>query len=352
MKVDCVRMIEAAYGATVESEQAWLRDILEPFEPLSLGLGVLATSWDFSRTAPQPLEVRGSTVSPDAAAALERMHAFLAREHPAAMRAMLGRPGPSVVCWLSRVGSDFFPLTVRAQNRAFFAGSGIGDTLAFVVAEPSGPSVVISLPAPKKVAIPPRTVQQLERVTAHLCTAVRLRARLRAAGESGAEVDAVLDPGGKVCDASPEAATATARASLTAAVRSVERARGSLRRTDPEEALSIWRALFDGRWSIVERTESDGKRFLLARRNSPDFKDPKALAPGERDVLAYAAQGFSNKYIGYLLGVATSTVASRLASGLHKLSVASRREAIELLGGGEASPAGTIERGEAAAPPS
>ncbi len=344
MRVDCVRIIEAAYAATIESEEAWLREVLEPFEPLSLGLGVLATGWDLAGTAPRPrLEVRGRTVRPEAAQALERVHRVVAREQPAAMRAML-RPTPGVVCWLSRVGSAL-PLPFREQTRAFFAGTGVGDTLAVLAAEPGGPTVVVSLPSPQKVVIPPRTVRQLERVTAHLCTAVRLRARLRAAGESGAEIEAVLDPGGNVCDASAGASTATARASLTAAVRSVERARGSLRRTDPEEALSIWHALFDGRWSILERTESDGKRFLLARRNAPDFRDPKALAPGERDVLAYAARGFSNKYIGYLLGVAASTVASRLSSGLRKLSLASRREAIELLAGGYVAPEKAIDHG-------
>lgn len=338
MKVDCVRIIEAGYAATTATEEAWLRDVLEPFEPLSLGLGVLATSYDMSGTQPGPrLEVRGRTMSPEVADAFARMHVHVAREEPESLRAVL-HPGPGVVCWISKRGSVLSD-AVRAQLRAVLAGAGTRDALAVLAAEPSGPTVVVSLPCKQKLAVPPRIVRQLVRVTAHLCAAVRLRSRLQAAGEVGAEVEAVLDPGGKVHHAAAGAAAATARASLTAAVRDVERARGSLRRTDPEEALSIWRALFEGRWSIVERTDSDGKRFLLARRNAPDFQDPKALAPGERDVLAYAARGFSNKYIGYLLGVAPSTVASRLASGLRKLGFASRREAIELLGGGELPPA-------------
>ena len=51
-------------------------------------------------------------------------------------------------------------------------------------------------------------------------------------------------------------------------------------------------------------------------------------------MLACAVRGHSNKYIGYLLGVATSTAATRLDSALRKLGLGSRREAIEVLGGG------------------
>lgn len=150
-------------------------------------------------------------------------------------------------------------------------------------------------------------------------------------------VEAVLDPSGKVHHAQGGAEGKGARASLTGIVRRVEHARGRLRHTDPDEALGIWQALFDGRWSVVERSESDGKRFLLARRNPPGERDPKALTQGERDALACAARGHSNKYIGYLLGVATSTVSSRLESAERKLGVSSRREVMEMLGGGAAS---------------
>ena len=53
---------------------------------------------------------------------------------------------------------------------------------------------------------------------------------------------------------------------------------------------------------------------------------------GERDVLACVARGHSNKYTAYLLGLATSTVSTRLESALRKLGLTSRREAIETRG--------------------
>jgi DNA-binding CsgD family transcriptional regulator len=83
--------------------------------------------------------------------------------------------------------------------------------------------------------------------------------------------------------------------------------------------------------SLVDHCERDGRRLVLARRNRPDVNDPKALAPRERDVLAYAALGHSNKYIGYMLGLAPSTVAEHLLRAERKLGVGSRGEVIRLL---------------------
>ncbi len=336
MKLDCVRIIEAGYAFT-ESEQAWLADLLEPFEPLSQGLGIVGTIWDFDGPDPGPRVWAARGASPDLVRAYQERSSYLSREHlPVLRRIMTPRRGGA--CWSSKFRA-LFPEEVARRAGAAFVGTGAGDSLGVLFAEPGTPTVTVNLPFPERREVPPRTMQQLVRVTAHLTTALRLRARLQRAAADAAEVEAVLEPGGRVRDATGAAEPAAARASLTEAVRAVERARGRLRRTDPEEALAIWRALFDGRWSIIERTESDGKRFLLARRNAPGFRDPKALAPGERDVLVYAVRGLSNKYIGYLLGVATSTVATRLATGLHKLGLPTRREAIALLGGDPPSPA-------------
>jgi DNA-binding CsgD family transcriptional regulator len=90
----------------------------------------------------------------------------------------------------------------------------------------------------------------------------------------------------------------------------------------------------DGTWSLVDHVESDGRRWVLARRNAPGARDPKALSPRERDVLALAALGHSNKYVGYLLGLAPSTVAGHLAAAQRKLRLRSRSELIAMFGAG------------------
>ena len=266
-----------------------------------------------------------------------RMYAFLAQEHPDVLRALLC-PVPSVVCWATE-RARLIPAAV-SHLIGFLKGSGMKDSLGILSAEPSGPSLLVIVPyaedgsGPAADAAPARPGHR-----APLLRDAASPARLGAGAATAADalppdVEAVLDPSGKVHHARGGAEGKGARASLAEIVRRVEHARGRLRHTDPEEALAIWHALFDGRWSVVERTESDGRRFLLARRNPPGERDPKALTQGERDVLACAARGHSNKYIGYLLGVATSTVSSRLESALRKLGLTSRREAIEMLAGG------------------
>lgn len=338
MKVDAIRIIETGY-APAESDAAWMESLLEPFEPMTRGLGSVARLFDLEKAPPEV----GAPVSrgplPTAMhAGLQRMWSYLASAHPDLVRAVLD-PVPSVVCWSSHRGM-LFPEATLAVVRGFLAGTGFRDSIGVLSADPGGQSLLVTVPYGEEVTIPPRTVGQLTRATAHLCSALRLRRRAAAAGTpegtDAPDVEAVLDPAGKVHDARGGARGKTARATLTEAVRQVERARGRLRRTDPEEALELWRALFDGRWSVVERTESDGRRFLLARRNEPGSSDPMALTQGERDVLACAARGHSNKYIGYLLGVATSTVSSRLETSMRKLGLHSRREVIQMLGGGVA----------------
>lgn len=236
------------------------------------------------------------------------MYSFLAQKHPDTLRALLC-PIPSVVCWGTE-RAPLVPAAVFPDLIGFLRGSGMKDSLGILSAEPSGPSLLVVVPYSEDQAVPPRTVRQLARATAHLCSAMRLRRRASATGDAVAaddlapDVEAVLDPSGKVHHARGGAEGKGARASLVEIVRR------------------------------VERTESDGRRFLLARRHPPGQSDPKALTQGERDALACAARGHSNKYIGYLLGVATSTVSSRLESALRKLGLTSRREAIEMLAGG------------------
>ncbi len=112
----------------------------------------------------------------------------------------------------------------------------------------------------------------------------------------------------------------------------MDRARGGLRRTSPGEALRLWEGLVDGTWTLVDQCDSDGKRYILARRNEPGVREPKALTPRERSVAAFAVMGHQNKFIAYLLGLSPSAVASHLASAERKLGVTSRAELVERLG--------------------
>jgi DNA-binding CsgD family transcriptional regulator len=112
------------------------------------------------------------------------------------------------------------------------------------------------------------------------------------------------------------------------AAKRVDRARGKLRKTDPDSAMRIWKSLVDGRWSMVDWFDSDQRRFVLAIRNPPGISDPHGLTKREAQVATYAALGESGKLIGYRLGLSTSRVSALLNDSMRKLRVRTQAELV------------------------
>jgi DNA-binding CsgD family transcriptional regulator len=131
-----------------------------------------------------------------------------------------------------------------------------------------------------------------------------------------------------VDDAKGEAEHEAARGALREAVRDLERTRSKAGRRDADDAVQRWKALVDGRWSLVDHFESDGKRYVVARRNDVEVPGYSELSSRERQVLAYAALGHSNKLIAYELGLADSTVRVLLYRAAAKLGAARREDLI------------------------
>lgn len=101
---------------------------------------------------------------------------------------------------------------------------------------------------------------------------------------------------------------------------------------DPEEALAVWRALHDGRWTIIDRQEKDGRCTVVARTGDAALADvvkeriDDALSRRERQVVALVVLGHPNKHIASALTIATSTVATHLRHALTKLGARSRAD--------------------------
>jgi DNA-binding CsgD family transcriptional regulator len=169
-----------------------------------------------------------------------------------------------------------------------------------------------------------------ERVAAHIHAALRLRFRVHGVPSLGAAapglnlkvgIDAVVSPNGKVEHAEPDAQAYLE--SLKQAAVSIDRARARMRREDPEGALEAWRSLVEGQWSLVESFESDGRRYLLARRNATDAPVAPLLTERERSVLSLRARLHGVKLIAYELGVSQASVSRAMQSGMKKLGVGS-----------------------------
>ncbi len=180
-----------------------------------------------------------------------------------------------------------------------------------------------------------RHVSRWSRVASHLAAGFRVRrglagARMYACArpDAFAGCEAIFTQAGRLEHA--ESPADHARKSLAHAVLAVNRARGNLRTDDPDAALDAWKGLVAGRWSLVEHIDTDGKRFLVARKNDPDTFGPGGLSQRERQVLADRARGLSLKLIAYDLGLSIASVSRCLQAGMAKLGVSCDAELVAL----------------------
>jgi len=142
----------------------------------------------------------------------------------------------------------------------------------------------------------------------------------------------VLDPRSfDVTEAVDEAQLPESRQALREAAVRIDRARGPLRKEDPQQALEIWWALLRGRWSMVEWFDTDQRRYVLAMPNGPRVFDPRGLTGRESQVVGYAALGDSHKLIAYRLGISRSRVSDALQSAMRKLGVKTQPQLVEKL---------------------
>jgi DNA-binding NarL/FixJ family response regulator len=183
--------------------------------------------------------------------------------------------------------------------------------------------------------IEPPTKEQsrrLRRAGIHLATGLRLRDKLRRRPD-GALEDAWLAPDGRVLGAEPAAAERATRDELSDAVRRIESVQTDDRRgTEAGAAFERWPALVAGQWSVVQRTESDGRRIYLAMRNLPPVASERSLTRMEGETIGRAVLGWSNAEIAFALGIRESTVGVHVARASKKLGIRDRVELIRLFG--------------------
>jgi DNA-binding CsgD family transcriptional regulator len=203
---------------------------------------------------------------------------------------------------------------------------GVVDVVGINGLNPHGRGVHVGVATPALHQFSRAETTVWRRLSAHLAAGERLRNRLGrlTAAQVVDSADAVLTTSGKVLHATGESKLAQAREALHAAVIGIGRARGSLRRRDPDKSVEQWRALADARWSLIEHFEKDGKHYLLAQRNDPSTAPIEVLSDRERQVVALVALGQTNKLVAYELGIASSTVSVLLGRACRKLGVRTR----------------------------
>ncbi len=209
---------------------------------------------------------------------------------------------------------------------------GVRDAFGLVARLSWGSGLLVSAPLPERHHVGPAEHRRLGQIAAHLEAGARLRRSLTEGELSldDADVEAVMEPDGKVLHAAGDGTGASARELLRDAARSIDRARGSLRRRDPDGSLALWRGMVDGRWSLVDHFDHDGRRFVVARKNSTGMEDPRALTERESQVAHLVSLGKTNAEAAYALGLSDTTVRNYLGAAMRKLGLTRRRELVRL----------------------
>lgn len=318
MKGDPVSIIEAAY-ADFPDEQDWVRGIADAARPcLDMSFGVSAFTYD--ATVPSALRIPAGAGVGRGAFQLGQMQA-MAQELEPMLVTRAYAPGPPMYLnqLIKELNADRVPGVSSAERQV--TSAGYGDVLAVRGTDPSmrGCMIVVGRQGLGKLSRSGK--RMLSCIAAHLASGFRLRS----ARPRPDQADAVLDSRGHFLHASVDDALAH-RENLGRALEKRTRARETLRKEDSSAAVQLWQAMVEGEWTLVDHIDTDGKRFVLARRNRPGVPEIGALVLRERQVAAYAAFGYSLKHIAYELGLAPTTVSTHLKSALRKLRMASQAE--------------------------
>ncbi|HEV3191123.1 MAG TPA: helix-turn-helix transcriptional regulator [Polyangiaceae bacterium] len=333
MKTDAISIVEAAYDC--ESDvPAWLAGLLENVAPkLDDGFGIGVSMYepgvapDRMRTASRHLDKR-----------LYDAFMGMCLEYPDAFHLANSEPA-SIGTVTKTLGFTQAQARSWAPYVKYMHPFGVRDVTGVLARDPSGHAIVFNSPMSdlRRPTRPERSAWS--RITAHISAGARLRRAIeKLSGDNLANCpDAVLSPSGSVVHAEPNAQGSDQREALRFAAKAIDRAR-SKARSNEDEALDLWQGLVAGRWSLVEQFDSDGRRFLIARRNDPQVTDPRALNLRERQVLAYIAMGQPAKLIAYSLGVSPSSISLTRRTAMRKLGLQTTADVVRLFAEAPRSP--------------
>lgn len=222
--------------------------------------------------------------------------------------------------------------------------AGVTEFLGLQVTDMSGAGCCLVFELPERTVLRPNQVAHWEALGHHVRAGLRVRRKL-ARSDPWAHADAIIDmgdgnpPGGRVVHARGQAASRDAGEALRRHALAMDRARARCGCEDREQALRAWDGLLAGDWTMVERFDSDGRRFYIAIRNPPEVAHLLRLTERERKVVELASEGLLNREIADALGLSSeSAVNTYLLRALAKLRVGSREELAVLAGELDISP--------------
>jgi len=331
--VDAIGVVEAAYRFDI-AEPDWLSAVLTAARPVvDEGLGAWAFVFDGHALVHGEMVIDHPTAvglpDPNWRVGLANTLSITTRDPGVMHETVFGAPCHAMSEVLRRHAR------MLGRARTAIAIPGVRDSLGVCARDPSGSGVFIGAHSREILRLDPQRRLRLGRLAAHVATAFRLRRRIVGRGMAVdllAGSEAIVGRAGRVEHAEGDADRPGSLRALREAALAIDRATRVLRRRDPDAALADWEALVEGRWSLIASFDTDGRRFLIARRNEPCGLPPGAvLSLRERQVAGYLLLGHSQKIIAYELGLSPGTVSTLAARLRAKLGARSPGDLLRTL---------------------
>ncbi len=307
-------IIEAAYRLETGVEE-WMRDVGELIAAhMGHGLGAIALRYEIGGGNDfRPLAVVPINIDPAAVATIVSVVANTPSWY-------IAQTFGSVPCnTASATGGRALRRVTGRIYRDHFASYGWHDAMIVNGLDPTRRGFCLAAWLPRTQPMTAQLRVRWSRIAAHLAAANRLSWRLAAT-----RPEAVLTPAGRVEHAEQDAKAKQVLSDLTSGAQAIGRARGKLRRKEPDLAVAEWKGLIAARWTLIDHFESDGKQYLLARKNPAVPPGISALSEREGQAVGFAALGHPNKLIAYEMGIAASTVSVLLLRAARKVGARTR----------------------------
>jgi len=313
---DYLAIVEACYARTPD-DGAWIEALLDSASA-ALDVGGPGFGISLFREASSGIKVMHAHARGPCEGILSLAQPVLESMHGEAYRLFFYPHKP--VLYAAPILARFPPM-LETACKAMLRLGGVEDLLGMLGYPAPGWIFSLYLAIGRGSQVTPRLRAALERIRVHLESGLRLRLL-------GAErAVAVLSASGKVLHLE-NAETETHREQLSHHAKAIDHGRTRARRQD--EGLRVWTALVDGRWSLVERTDSDGQRHYLAFENTPQAQAYRMLSPRESIVVDQSIQGLANKFIAYSTGLTQSRISEHLTSAAAKLGFRNRLELVRV----------------------
>ena len=318
-KADWITLVEAGYCLDGDDQQ-WIDKVFDCAKSL-LDPGGIPDAWIYSVT-PATFTLGVGRGSPETNAVREKVHEAI----PSPAIDVLYRNG-----WVVATGSEHISPLVPNQlgfDRTItnIIGHDASDVWGVKCSSGAGSGVIFAVALGECRNSTAQERKLWSQVAAHLGAGLRLRKLAQELSLDASLVEAVFDPRAYLHDARGPAVDTKARDTLRQAVRGIERSRTTTGDDNPDAALDNWQGLVNGRWSLVDYFDTDGKRFIIAIKNDPAHPDPRGLTQGERQMAEYIGAGYATKEIAYALGVSNAAVNNAVARIQDKLCLSSRAE--------------------------